>query len=375
MTRIRRIVRSNIAVFLIVFFLCSCASKNVEKGGYLPEADILERKILAGDTESVRKILTPGLAAARTKKNVPLTVLAAAYGKKEILMLLLDNGGLLHASDGKNNTPLHVAAGKDDVEMVEELLKRGADINAKGYYGRTPVMEAGRCGSKKVFAFLLKKGANIHVKDTLGRTLLMYVCMGAEDPVDMVKKLLDMGAEKLVADHSGKLPVVFAGERKHTKSALLLLKEYKNFDPEDGGNFAIGLVAMRGAIRGKDKELAGYILDKKLPLNWNERTVRTLLRRINASGIYRLMARNELMDIKRAPLLYAAKENNLEMVEFLLEKGANIMQKDEKGYDALSLATDRHVVSFLKKEKARKVKRMKNARKKEEFFQGKILGN
>ena len=61
------------------------------------------------------------------------------------------------------------------------------------------------------------------------------------------------------------------------------------------------------------------------------------------------MARNELMDIKRAPLLYAAKENNLEMVKFLLANGADIMQKDEKGYDALSLATERNIVSFLKK--------------------------
>ncbi|MBO5760422.1 MAG: ankyrin repeat domain-containing protein [Lentisphaeria bacterium] len=359
-------------VAFAAFFLCACANKNVS---FVcpPQADILEGKILAGDVEGVKKILTPSLASSCTKKKVPLIVLASAYGKKEIVTLLLDKGAFIHAADEKNNTALHVAAGKDYVEIVEILLKRGADINAAGYYGRTPIMEAGRCGSRKVFDLLLEKGADIHKKDELKRTLLMYVCMGAEDQNLMVKKLLEKGAEKVAADHQGRLPVVFAGERKHTKSALLLLDGYKDFSEE--GNFAIGLVAMRGAIRGKDKELAGYILDKKLPLNWNERTIRTLLRRINASGIYRLMARNELMDIKRAPLLYAAKENNLEMVKFLLANGADIMQKDEKGYDALSLATERNIVSFLKKEKGKKVKQEKNGRKKDAFFKGKILGN
>ena len=38
------------------------------------------------------------------------------------------------------------------------------------------------------------------------------------------------------------------------------------------------------------------------------------------------------------PLMFAARYNNVEMIQFLIDKGANITAKDTKGYTALKYA-------------------------------------
>lgn len=373
--KIKRVLLSSLLLFSGMLFINSCAAKN-ELTGYLPQADILARSIRKGEKRAFQKDLTAELASSRTKENIPLTVLAAACGEKEILKLLLEKGAFADARDGRNNTALHVAAGREkDFDIVKLLLENGADKDAAGYYGKTPLMEAGRCGNIKAFTLLLKKGADVNKKDALGRTPLMYVCMGAKEQVQMVKLLLEKGALPDEADKQGKWAVVFASERKYTESAKLLLEKYPSFTLEDEEVFFMGLAAMHGAVKSSDKTLVRYLLDKKFPLNWDKHTFQIILGRINSSGIYRTLARNELLDVKRAPLLLAAKENNLEMVKFFLEAGANIWQEDEKGYEALDLAKDRAVIAYLKKAKAKALDKNSPIRKEKPVFQGKLLGN
>lgn len=362
-------------VFSCLFLLSSCVSRKGEEDIYRngEREEAMEKAILSGSREKVKKVLSGGKKVVLSRKNIPFTILAAAYGKKEILELLLANGYDPDAKDERGNTSLHVAAGKGEAEKVALLLKYGAKINEAGYYARTPLMESCRCGSRKSFDLLLKHGAETQARDELGRTPLMYACMGAKDEKEMVKALMAKGVNTEVVSNDGRMAVIYAAEKGHTQSAIALLEKYADFSAD--GEFAIGLAAMKGAIKGNDKILAEYLLKKKLPLNWNGHIVRKILSRTNSSGFYRLMARNELLDIRRAPLLVAAKENNLEMVKFLLDRGADILQEDEKGYDACSLATDRSVISCLKKAKKSALARQKSVRKRTPLFQGKILGN
>lgn len=358
--------------FAVLLLLAACAAQK-EQMAYNPRAEELAKAVISGNSIAFRKGVDKQTANAVTKKKVPLTVLAAAFGRKDMLETLLANGADPDACDSRNVRAIHVAAGKNFVPVLELLLKKGAIIDSPGYYDRTALMEAGRCGSKKAFDFLLKNGADRGKKDALGRTVLMYVCMGPEDQADLVKKLLDEKVNTEEMDENGHPAVYFAAERGYTESAKLLLEKYPSFDID--GELAAGLLAMKGAIRGSDKKLAKYILDKKLPLNRDPHIARVILKRISTSGIYRLMARNEMLDIRRAPLLIAAKENNLEMVKFFLENGASALQKDEKGYDALSLATDRNVISFLKKKRSEEIRKNRAKNTEEPIFRGRILGN
>ena len=357
---------------VVMLSLVSCASgREVKK--VLSDPDVVSF-IRTGELEKVKKMIrTKADADSVTQSGVPLTVLAAAEGKKEILFYLLSCGADVNGADTKKNTALHVAAGKDNKEIAALLLEKGADINIQGNYGKTPLMEAARCGSGKCFALLLEKGADIRVKDKLGRTALMHSCMGKKDQVQMVKTLLDKGAEREEADSSGRMAVIHAAEKAHTESAKLLLDQYSDFSRDS----LIGLAVMDGAIRGSDTKLAGYLLERKLPLNWDLFFSRQILRRLSVRGAYRLMAKNGLIDAKRAPLLAAAKANNLTMVQFLISKGADILQKDEKGYTAYDLATDRMVISYLKKVRNRKYKEMESesAGRTPPLFRGRALGH
>ena len=366
-------LKSILPVFFcsVMLFLVSCASgKEVRK--VLNEPDVVS-SIRSGELEKVKKLIRTKVDAdSVTANNVPLTVLAAAEGKKEILDYLLSTGADINGADARKNTALHVAAGKEYPGIVALLLEKGADKNMRGNYGRTPLMEAARCGSRESFALLLEKGVNIAAEDDLGRTALMHCCMGKKDEKEMVKALLEKGADAEETDSTGRMAVIYAAEKAHTESAKLLLEKYPDFSRAS----LIGLAAMNGAIRGSDVKLAEYLLDRKLPLNWDLFFSRQILRRLSVRGAYRLMAKNGLIDAKRAPLLVAAKENNLVMVQFFIRKGANILQKDEKGYTAYDLATDRMVISYLKKERNRRYKEMKNEMqgRTPPLFRGRALG-
>ena len=363
-------------VFLICFFagmftLVSCASGKEERR-VLDNPDAVAF-IRSGELDKFRKVIrTKEDAGSVTADGVPFTVLASAAGKKDILAYLLMLGADVNGADAKKNTALHVAAGKEYPEIVRLLLEKGADKNLPGNYGKTPVMEAARCGSRKSFDLLLEHGADLSLKDDLGRTVLMHSCMGKKDNVQIVQRLMEKGVDIEEADSSGKMAVIYAAENAHTESAKLLLKKYTDFSKAT----LIGLSVMNAAIRGSDTKLAEYLLDRKLPLNWDLFFSRQILRRLSVRGAYRLMAKNGILDAKRAPLLVAAKENNLLMVQFFIRKGANILQKDEKGYSAYDLATDREVISYLKKERNRKYKSLENKKKKlpPPLFRGRVLG-
>lgn len=359
--------------FSAVMLLLTCCASGKEVRKVLDDPEMVSC-IRMGELEKVKKMIrTKEEADSITKNGVPLIVLAAAEGKKDIAAYLLSCGADVNGADAKKNTALHVAAGKDHLQIAALLLEKGANINIPGNYGKTPLMEAARCGSGKCFALLLEKGADITIKDELGRTALMHCCMGKKDQVQMVKALLDKGAVREDSDSSGRMAVIYAAEKAHTESAKLLLDKYSDFSRDS----LIGLAVMNGAIRGSDVKLAEYLLERKLPLNWDLFFSRQILRRLSVRGAYRLMARNGLIDAKRAPLLVAAKENNLPMVQFFISKGANILQKDEKGYTAYDLATDRMVISYLKKVRNRKYKEMENesAGRTPPLFRGRVLGN
>jgi ankyrin repeat protein len=66
--------------------------------------------------------------------------IACERGAMKTLLLLLENGGsnLVNVPDKYRDTPLHIAAAKNQAEVVDELLMSGADILALNKHGKTP---------------------------------------------------------------------------------------------------------------------------------------------------------------------------------------------------------------------------------------------
>jgi ankyrin repeat protein len=73
----------------------------------------------------------------------------------------------------KDATPLAVAIVKGDLETVKKFIEYGADINQKSN-GMTPLMIAARYNQVDIIKLLLDKGANYKIMDDKGLTALKY---------------------------------------------------------------------------------------------------------------------------------------------------------------------------------------------------------
>jgi ankyrin repeat protein len=114
------------------------------------------------------------------------------------------------------------AAEENNLPEVRRLLSVGADVNAKNnYYGETPLHRASCQGHVQVVKALLEHGAEIEAKDNDGWTPLHWACL--KDHLPVVKSLLSDGANILTANNYGHLPIYYAvGGRKSEVTRYLL---------------------------------------------------------------------------------------------------------------------------------------------------------
>lgn len=68
-------------------------------------------------------------------------------------------------SQGRNSTPLHLAAGYNNFEVAQYLLESGADVNAPDKGGLIPLHNAASYGHLDIAALLIKHNTNVNVTD------------------------------------------------------------------------------------------------------------------------------------------------------------------------------------------------------------------
>ncbi len=72
-----------------------------------------------------------------------------------------------------SNSPLCNAILKGDLDAVKKFVEYGADVNEKSN-GLTPLMFAARYNKIEILKYLLEKGADKDVKDDKGYTAIKY---------------------------------------------------------------------------------------------------------------------------------------------------------------------------------------------------------
>jgi len=194
-------------------------------------------------TEVAKLLLTNGCKVERRNirhTDTPL-LYAAINGDIEIVEMLLNRGANINAVNQYGITALHNAVRSKTMEIIELLLKRGAYVNAKDSYSVTPLQLAFENGSEEIVKLLLKHGAYVNsayncnfgeghtewlgVKETCtsweGCTpLWLAVGKGHEE---VVKLLLESGANVHAEHKDGKTVLHFTVERRQDKFVQLLL--------------------------------------------------------------------------------------------------------------------------------------------------------
>ena len=103
-------------------------------------------------------------------------------------------------------TPLQYAASKGWLDAVKYLLKQGADVKDKNCRGASAIHFA---KDPQTVQFFLDKGVKINCKDNKGDTPLHYAIKRSND-LNMIKFLLDHGADVNSKNNAGSTPIHFA---------------------------------------------------------------------------------------------------------------------------------------------------------------------
>jgi hypothetical protein len=130
---------------------------------------------------------------------------AAHFADPAVAEKLIEYGADIHAQDVDGEVPLHYASHSEGHGYHLErpgaarvLLKHGADVNARSKDGSTPLHLASHGGMLGVARVLLEHGANVEAKDDRGRTPLQIASDRYWRREQMMKLLLEYGANSHV---------------------------------------------------------------------------------------------------------------------------------------------------------------------------------
>jgi ankyrin repeat protein len=180
------------AVILVALALGSLVSCSTRIAGEdsAANAHILDAA-KAGDLEQVKALLgvNPDLVFCRDVGGQTPLHMAAAYGHKDVVEVLLATKADVNARNTIGWTPLSMAAMYDHKDVVEILVARKADINAKDKGHWTPLQGAAARGNKEVVEFLLANRADVNAKDGAGMTPLDWAAKnGHKDVVELLSQ-------------------------------------------------------------------------------------------------------------------------------------------------------------------------------------------
>ena len=200
----------------------------------------LEEFIAAADLHRLNDLLLrdPALAKAKTSLNVSPLMLSCYYKKPQVTDVLLkyvDEINLFEASaagkfdivayllsqrpDAVNDyagdgfTPLGLACYFGQSEVARYLVLKGADVNLPSHNGLQvyPIHSAVAGSYNDIVRMLLENGAQVNVKQQAGATPLHSAAQSGN--LELLILLLEKGAETNIRMEGGKLPADLAREK------------------------------------------------------------------------------------------------------------------------------------------------------------------
>lgn len=230
----------------------------------------------------------------------------------ERVYALLDLGSNPCVRNNFGDTPLHCVA---TAELVDAMLQSGAYINARNGSGATPLVAAVRRGDVAVVTALLTAGADPTPRDSGGVSALDHACLSQNEL--LVRAMVG----------SGRVDVMSAN--KHGLTALHLV---------EGKALVDALVDAGANVRARDmggRTALHYVCSK------SNFTICALLSR--GANI------NDVDSKLQTPLHRVTRGRDYpELVNFLLQKGADVLAQREDGKTPLHLAVQRGRVAVTK---------------------------
>ncbi|XP_010688204.2 uncharacterized protein LOC104902203 [Beta vulgaris subsp. vulgaris] len=179
--------------------------------------------------------MAPAMDHPRPRSLKPITIHGFAQSGDFIgfQRLLKENPSLLNERNPVMvQTPLHVAAGYNNVEIVKVLLDwkgvEKVELEAKNMYGETPLHMAAKNGCNDAAKLLLSHGAYIEAKANNGMTPLHLAVWHSlrSDDCSTVNTLLEYNADCSAKDDDGMTPLNHLSPGPGGEKLRQLLNQY-----------------------------------------------------------------------------------------------------------------------------------------------------
>uniref|UniRef100_A0A8C6MFT4 Ankyrin repeat and sterile alpha motif domain containing 6 n=1 Tax=Nothobranchius furzeri TaxID=105023 RepID=A0A8C6MFT4_NOTFU len=362
---------------------------------------LLLRACDEGDYETARGILEPGAP----KESGRQSRLRSDAGS-ECASADMQAPVPVDYTDEEGNTALQFASASGHENLVRFLLRKGASVDSRNNCGWTPLMQAARSGHLTVAHILLENGADKNGRNRLGASVLTMAARGGH--VHVVKLLLECGAYVDDYDHLSAAPdgatnggggrdfmditaLMVAAQHGHEATVCLLLEwgsdvnishETTGWRPlmaatlsgkvaiaqqlvECGANpnqvNVLSKTAFELAMQFKKRDVMSYLdcITTLRPQTDNERKrpdVFSALKLGNSQLVKDILEEdpaqvNSSNQEGASPLMMAAVSGQIEVVQLMVEKNADIDKQDGvHGWTALMQATyhgNKEIVKYL----------------------------
>ncbi|MEZ4668276.1 MAG: ankyrin repeat domain-containing protein [Anaerolineae bacterium] len=218
---------------------------------------------------------------------------------------LVEQGAAVSSED------LFAAVKKDNPEMVRWLLGHGADANIQDGYQHSVLSKAATWGANACVKLLIEAGANVHAEDHVQSQPIS----DAATP-EIARLLVEAGADINFVSGQGYTLLKYAAESIKVEMVRALLEMGADTDAETKRYSTTPLYV---AVQQDDLEIARLLLEAGANPNAQ-----------NADHWFPL-----------------SNAQSIEMVQLLLDYGADIHLIDERGMDALQSQDDPEVAAYL----------------------------
>ena len=290
-----------------VVFLCSIAITTVLSAASVTHAADSERcQQLASRFENAK----PQITAI----EVSMTLFSAVDGDCiDLTTELLDYGASLDARDRLGARPLSHAARSGHLEMVDLLLARGAAINARNLAGATALYFAAESGHTPIAQRLIERGADVKLTGRSGISPVAAASYAGNDAI--VEALLAQGANARAPDDTGKPPIVYAAAGARFDVVKRLLAQNIDINTRYPNDLTLLMWASGPDEKAAEAEaikVVSYLLDAGAHVDDRD-------------------------DRGRTALMIAAEGGHAEVASLLLARGADPSLKDKAGKRAADL--------------------------------------
>ena len=300
-----------------------------------------------GYVRMTEKLLALGASALFSSAFGRSPVHGACYsGSLPCLELLLKNRAKVNVHDMSGDTPLHTATRQGHAMVVQELLKHDCEVNCADRLRRSPLHFAAQKGNCELVAILHKAGANLDAVDHNGITPVhVGVTVGS---TAVVKELLNAGADpNLPMKDLLITPLHSAARQKDQGKAMIhLLHQAK---ANVGVRDCKGRSLLYYAVRSGSIEIVrcvvglGCSVDEAAPAEVSGKVPRSAEHE-SPHDDFPLPDEDLIMGVSGmhggdiGPLQLAILLGYVDIVEFLIFKGADIRKVTSTGFTAIHFA-------------------------------------